>query len=76
METRLPNYSIQHQNGEPASGSSSMGNDTKPMVEVSHGCTFDFRDRGARVEQAKATIGISPLGRIWMASPRKEGDRF
>nr|POE58259.1 hypothetical protein CFP56_05206 [Quercus suber] len=53
-----------------------MGNNSKPMVELSHGCTSDIRGSWSGVELAKTSIGAASLGRIRMACSGKEGDRL
>ena len=76
MEVPLPDYSNQCENEESAAGSSDIGDNTEPMVEISHKCTSDFEDWGARVEQAKAAIGNAPLGRIELVSLGEKSDWF
>lgn len=53
-----------------------MGKDAKSMVEVPHGYIVDIGKGSLGVEQAKAAIGCAPLGRIGLACPREESDRF
>ena len=57
-------------------GSSSVGIDTKPMVEVHHGFTFDIEERSQRTEQAEKAISSAILGRFSLAGTGKEGDRL
>ena len=46
------------------------------MVEVSNRHTINLKKGSAGVEQAKAAISSAPLGRIGLACPREESDRF
>uniref|UniRef100_A0A7N2N040 CCHC-type domain-containing protein n=1 Tax=Quercus lobata TaxID=97700 RepID=A0A7N2N040_QUELO len=65
-----------HQHGKVVARSSSMGNNSKPMVELSHGCTSDIRGSCSGVELVKTSIGAASLGQIRMACLGKEGDRL
>ena len=53
-----------------------MGKDAKSMVEVPHGYAIDIGKGSPGLEQAKVAIGYALLGRIELACPRKESDRF
>nr|POE73168.1 hypothetical protein CFP56_58664 [Quercus suber] len=71
-EAHPPNHPIQRNNRESLAGSLGMGKDTKSLVEISHKHAVDFREGSSGVEQAKATIGNAPLGRIGVR--RNSGD--
>nr|POE62352.1 hypothetical protein CFP56_44226 [Quercus suber] len=69
-------YYNQYKNREPSFGSPSMGENSKPVVEIPHRHSVDLRKGSPGVEQAKAAISSAPLGRIELAGPREESDRF
>ena len=70
MEAHISNNSNKYKNREFAFGPSSMGGNTEPMVEVSHGYTTNLRGKSTGVEQAQKAIGSAPLGRIRMVDTR------
>lgn len=74
MEAHLPNHPIQRNNRESPTRSLGMGKETKYLVEISHRHAVDFREGSSGVEQAKATIGNAPLGRIGVVSSGEEDD--
>lgn len=76
LETPLSDHSNQCEDKNSAIGSPGMGGDTKSMLEVPHRPTADHRKGSRGIEQVKEAFGNTPLGRIRMASARKEGDRL
>ena len=70
------NYSDQCENREIGSGPSSMGNDTKSVVEISHKHATNFGSRIGGVEQAEKAISNAVLGRIEMVGLGEEGNQF
>ena len=76
LETHLPDHANQCINGKPSPGSSIVGKDAKSMVEVPHRYTTNIGKGSLGLEQAKAAIGCALLGRIKLACPREESDRF
>ena len=76
LEAFVPDNTKQCKDRQSASGSLSMGNDAKPLVEVFHRSTSDHREGSRGLEQVKKAFGSAPLGRIRMGSLREEGDRL
>ena len=76
MEASLPNNSDQCENRELGSGPSSVGNNTKFVMEIPHRHATNFGSRIRGVEQAEKAISDAALGRIRMAGSGKEGNRF
>ena len=74
MEAHLPHHSIQRCHSESPTRSSSMGKDTKSLVEISHRHAADLKKGSAGVEQAKAAIGNALLERIGLVNLGEKGD--
>ena len=76
LEAHLPNHPDQCKNSESSPGSSCLGQNPKSMVEVPNRHAVDLKKGSVGVEHAKAAISSAPLGRIGLACPREESDRF
>lgn len=75
MEALVPIHFFKHQNGKFAFGSSNIGINSTPMVEVSHEHTPNNEAGSKRVEQAKTAFSSATLGQIELVGSREEGHR-
>ena len=76
MEKSLPNNIGKHQDRKFTFGSSSIGSDSQPMVEVPYRRPPDNGEGSRYLEPAKEAISSASLGRIGVANSRMEGHGF
>ena len=75
MEEPISDHPFQSKNGNSGARSSGMGLNSESVVAVLERHSHDHNGGSKGAEQAKKAISITSLGRIRMASPRKESDR-
>lgn len=76
MEESLPDNTIKCKDRKLGAKPSSVGNDIQPLVEISNRHAPDHRGGSKRAKQPKEALSNTTLGRIQMASLRKESDRL
>lgn len=76
LEKPVSTNSSQWEKWNSGGGSSGVGINTKPMVEVHHGLATNLGGGSRRTEQAKKAISGATLRQIRLVGTGKEGDRL
>ena len=72
VEEYFPNHSGEPQNRDNSAGSSGLGSNGQPMMELHNGRAFNFMEGVQSLEQAEKAIGGATLRRIQMVDSGKE----